>query len=149
MLAAYRGEDLPDNDVWGTAVQYLSPEEREAYRLTFRDGMIYGADGKLFDTREAVSLHSNMPKAIFVMDAAGDFFAAPHQILGRFHHSSLAAGGPVAAAGELLVLDGMLFQISNKSGHYRPGKLFMDQALDALAHKGIELTSDQIEFVGH
>jgi hypothetical protein len=119
MLDAYRGEELPDNGVWGTAVKYLPPEEREAFRLTFTDGLIYDADGKRFDTREAVSLHSNLPKAIFVMNAAGEFFAAQRQIIGRFHHSSLAAGEPVAAAGEILVLDGLLFEISNKSGHYR------------------------------
>jgi hypothetical protein len=149
MLDAYRGEELPDNEVWGTAVRYLSPEEREAFRLTFTNGLIYDADGKLFDTREAVSLHSDVPKAIFVMNAAGEFFAAQHQIIGRFHHSSLAAGEAVAAAGEMLVLDGMLFEISNKSGHYRPGRLFMDQAIDSLARKGIEVTSDQVDFGGH
>ncbi len=64
MLDAYRGEELPDNEVWGTAVRYLSPEEREAYRLTFTDGLIYDAEGNLFDTRAAVSLHSSVPKAI-------------------------------------------------------------------------------------
>jgi hypothetical protein len=149
MLDAYRGEDMPDNQIWGTAVKYLAPQEREAFRLRFKDGLIFGADGSLFDTSEAVSLHSSTPKAIFVMDATGEFFAAHNQIIGQFHHSSLAAGEPVAAAGELLVLGGLLIEISNKSGHYRPGRLFMDQAIDSLARKGVELTGEEIDFVGH
>ena len=36
------------------------------------------------------------------------------------HHSSFLAGAPVAAAGEIKVVNGRLVSISNGSGHYRP-----------------------------
>jgi hypothetical protein len=53
MKPQYRGEDVEDNRVWGTPVQYLSKSERQVYRITFQGGKIYDASGALFDTDEA------------------------------------------------------------------------------------------------
>jgi hypothetical protein len=85
----------------------------------------------LFDTRNAESLFSDR-RAIFIMDANGSFFASREHNMGDFHHSSLAAGAPVAAAGELEVIDGKLVTLSDKSGHYRPTRIFTNQAIDQL-----------------
>jgi hypothetical protein len=52
-------------------------------------------------------------------DALRYFGPAPKEIIG-FNHSSLVAGEPVAAAGEMKVNNGRLEIISNKSGHYVP-----------------------------
>jgi hypothetical protein len=85
--------------------------------MEFKDGKIYDANGRLFDTSTASTAHSGGGNAIFVMDANGNTFASKTQIVGEFHHSSLAAGQPVAAAGELRVEQGVLKAITDKSGH--------------------------------
>ena len=71
------------------------------------------------------------------MDENGDFYASKFPQVGHFHDSHLAGGEPVAAAGEMKVEQGVLILISNKSGHYPPGRTFMEQALDSLSRKGI------------
>ncbi|SDS90781.1 hypothetical protein [Bradyrhizobium canariense] len=132
MLARFAGEEIPGNRIWaGNAVRYLTPAERASYALTLRDGRICDAAGKPFDTRGSESLFSDN-RAIFVMDADGNFFASKDQKIGEFHPSSLAAGGPVAAAGELEVIGGVLKALSDKSGHYTPARRFTVQAIDRL-----------------
>ena len=38
----------------------------------------------------------------------------------KFHHSSFLAGEKVAAAGEIIIENGIIKEITNGSGHYRP-----------------------------
>src|SRR6267154_3673541 len=133
MLSAYAGEEISPNPVWGnSAVRYLSATDRAPYALTFVGGTIQDANGNLFDTQAAATLHSASGRAIFVMDANGEFYASKYQMVGDFHHSSLLAGAPAAAAGELEVKNGVLKAISDKSGHYRPRRPYTDQAIDRL-----------------
>jgi hypothetical protein len=141
MLSRFKGEHLPNNTVWGTQVQYLDQAARQAYRLVIRDGNIYDARGQLFDTSAASTVHSGEGRAIFVMDELGTFYASTEQATGRFHHSSLLAGEPVAAAGEIGVVKGKIHLLSDKSGHYYPGSQFTDQALDALKKAGIDTSN--------
>ncbi|WP_218581945.1 hypothetical protein, partial [Nocardia cyriacigeorgica] len=54
------------------------------------------------------------------MDNQGNLYASLHHAPGQFHHSSFLAGGPVAGAGELEVIDGVLQLVTDSSGHYRP-----------------------------
>lgn len=148
MLAAYVGEEIDPNSIWPTAVKYLSATERADCALDFDNGLIKDAQGNAFDTRDAATLHSNVPRAIFVMDENGNFYASKYQAVGEFHHSSLVAGGEVAAAGELEVEDGVLKTISDKSGHYRPRLPFTDQAIDQLQQNGVDLQGVTRDFVG-
>lgn len=120
LLDKYHGEHLPGNDAFGTPVRYLSPIERQDYKLhVVEDGLLGDVDGELFDTPADRSVHSADPRAIFVMERHGEIFASNHQAVGQFHHSSFL-GGPVAAAGELGVTDGTVHLVSNNSGHYQP-----------------------------
>lgn len=145
---AYVGEHLPGNQVWGTPVKYLSETERAAYKLEVRDGKIYDSAGRLFDTRDAATAHSGGGRAIFVMDENGSFYASKYQQVGEFHHSSLAAGKPVAAAGEVSVENGVLKILSDKSGHYKPGSSFTQQAVDSLQGSGIDMRTVRTDFIG-
>lgn len=147
MLPHYIGEDAPKNDVWGTVVKYLSEKERASFRLKFRDGKIYDASGKPFDTSGGSTVHSS-GRAIFVMDAHGLFYASTQHEVGRFHHSSFLAGAPVAAAGEIEVRHGELKLISDKSGHYRPGRKFIEQALEQLKREKLKLRYVKRDLVG-
>jgi hypothetical protein len=149
MLSNYVGEENPGNTVWHNShVRYLTEAERAPFALTFRDGKIWGADGNLYDTTDAVSLHSDSGRAIFVMDADGNFYAAKDHRRGKFHHSSLVAGAPVAAAGELAVVRGVLTAISDKSGHYLPRRPFTAQAIDHLEKNNISLEGVTRDLIG-
>jgi hypothetical protein len=141
MNRTYLREDQPGNEVWGTAVRYLSESERSAYRLDFREGKIYDANGTPFDTRDAATVHSGDDRAIFIMDKNGNFFASKAHQVGEFHHSSLSAGESVAAAGEMEVEKGILKLISDRSGHYKPDQRFIRQAIACLELMGIDTAS--------
>jgi hypothetical protein len=83
---------------------------------------------------------------IYAMDGSGTFYADAHRV-GLFHHSSFTQGGEVAGAGELKVQDGSLKHISNKSGHYQPGREEMMQVLDELLGEGVSLAGVGITIV--
>jgi hypothetical protein len=149
MRAQFVGEEIPGNRVWpGSQVIYLAQAERKPYGLSFRDGRIWDADGNLFDTTDAVSQQSGVGRAIFVMDADGSFYASKNQMIGEFHHSSLVAGEPVAAAGELEVVHGVLTGLSDRSGHYWPRRSFTDQAIDQLKKNNISLQRVRLDMIG-
>lgn len=66
--------------------------------------------------------------------------------MGRFQHSSLGGGKPIAGAGELVVRDGIFVEISNKSDHYQPTKKLNSQVITELKAKGIN--TDKINITG-
>lgn len=98
------GEHIPGNRIWnGTHVHYLTPAEREPYRVTVANGLLYNSQGALFDTSTARTLWTPQGgRAIFVMDASGEIYSSPEHLLGRFHHSSLLAGDPGSRRGRTL-----------------------------------------------
>jgi len=148
MRGQYKGEHLPGNAQWrhlGGVVDYLDAARRQAYKLTIKDGKIYDREGKLFDTSDASTEHTDNPAAIFVMDEFGDFYASKTHSAGSFHHSSLLAGTPVAAAGEFVVINGELRLLSDRSGHYRPKLEFTQQALDSFKRQGVNLSNVELD----
>ena len=147
MNPRFVGEHVPGNQIWGgSGVKYLTDEERGAYQLSVKDGKLYDADGNLFDTSGAMTVHSGQGRAIFVMDENGNLYASNYQEVGAFHHSSLLAGDPVAGAGELQVSNGDIQVISDKSGHYMPGRRYTMQTVDYLRGLGLNIADSQIEF---
>jgi len=126
-------------------VRYLTPDELADYRVFARDGKLYSAeDGGLFDTSGGRSLHTGgSGRAIFVMDNQGNLYASEAHALGDFHHSSFLAGQPVAGAGEIVVRDGKLIEITDRSGHYKPAPNFLQQVLDQLEAQGIDVSQVQ------
>lgn len=148
LLPRYAGEDIPGNKVWRnqTVTYCRTSAERARFKLEVRnvevdgkrEARIFDSQGRPFDTRTAATWDGS-GKAMFVMDANGELYASTYQAAGVFHHSSLAGGQPVAAAGELTVVNGKLVAISNRSGHYLPGESFTEQALASLRAKQIDL----------
>lgn len=125
-------------------VKYLTPEQAEIFQFEVgKDGLIYNALGGLLDTTNADSLHS-VGKAIFVMAPWGQLYGSKEHYIYRFHHSSLLAGAPVAAAGEMEVIKGVLTEINNCSGHYWPSVKLVKQVFDSLTLQGYSRTSDPI-----
>ncbi len=138
--ADYVGEHLPNNSVFGTQVTYLDEAGRQPYHLEVRNGLLYDATGNLFDTTRARSAHTGAGTAIFVMDAQGNFYSTMVHAVGEFHHSSFLAGQPVAAAGEMVVTNGRIVRITNRSGHYRPPGRLVDQAVARLEQLGVDVS---------
>ncbi|MFD4441153.1 toxin glutamine deamidase domain-containing protein [Nocardia sp. NPDC058519] len=143
----YVGEHLPGNTVWETPpsnVEYLDEQARRPFRIEIRDGILYNSNGQRFDTTVGRSSWGISGRAIFVMDQNGNLYAALEHAPGRFNHSSFLAGSPVAAAGELVVINGVIQTLSDSSGHYRPERGHTLQAIDHIRRLGIQLTTDQI-----
>ncbi|QIS12184.1 hypothetical protein [Nocardia arthritidis] len=145
------GEEVPGNRVWrDTHVKYLNATERQAYKLTIRDGLLYDSTGRLLDTSTASTLWTPQGgRAIFVMDENGDLYSSPQHIAGVFHHSSFLAGAPVAGAGEIRVSNGHLALISDHSTHYRPARKFTHQVVEHLREKGVHIDDSQVEYHAH
>jgi hypothetical protein len=62
--------------------------------------------------------------AAFVWTEQRELFIAEHQS-GKFHHSSLQAGARVGCAGMIGIRAGKIEEVSNNSGHYKPGQEHM------------------------
>jgi hypothetical protein len=142
MIDEYRYETDPRHPLsafpGGKGVRRLNPAEQENHRLFFgEDGLLRKAsDGSVFDTAAAATEHNGAGRAIFVMDEQGNIFASTYQKVGEFHHSTLANGQPVAAAGEIQVAEGRVQEVTAASGHYRPGPDHMRQVSGELARNG-------------
>ncbi|MEC4723843.1 PAAR domain-containing protein [Noviherbaspirillum sp. CPCC 100848] len=153
MLEKYVGEHNLGHPLWtalkgrGAKVRYLADGELPKYELKILEGKLYDASGSLFDTTNSVSAHSGLGRAIYIIDEHGKIYASNFHEAGKFHHSSLSRGKPVAAAGELEVVDGELIGISDRSGHYVPARMYSDQALKIFAEKGIDMRYVFIDFI--
>ena len=119
-------------------VRYFNEKERAAYKIEARDGKLWDAQGRPFDTSYGESHWSGAGKAITVMDGDGSLYASNSHLPGQFHHSSFLAGKPVAFAGEIEVQNGNLTWMSNKSGHYQPPKRSFEQFEATLVTGGID-----------
>ena len=86
-------------------------------------------------------------RLIFVMNEAGQFFAAESQLF-AVHHSTFLAGGAVAAAGELQLSSGVVTVLSDQSGHYLPGPAFIWQAVKQLEAGGVNAKGVTVELAG-
>jgi len=123
-------------------VQYLSPEEAEAYRVFVHKGKLYNVNGELVNTADAASLHhGGAGRAIFVMDSQGNLYLSTQHKIAEFHHSSFLAGRPVAGAGEMVVENGRILLLTDRSGHYQPPPEFQQQVLRVLAEEGVDVST--------
>jgi hypothetical protein len=103
--------------------------------------MLCDAQGARLDPQLGLPKHAHRDgKAIFVIDPQGKLWLTFDHRYGRVHHSSLVAGEPVIAAGEMLLEDGHLLSISNESGHYHPGPESIDVAFTILKLMGVKVS---------
>lgn len=116
----------------------MDPALQSSTKVTVAGGILYTADGKPFDTASMVTHFSGPGAAVYVMSAEGNLHVHSHSV-GHYHHSSLLAGGQVAGAGELRVRGGRITWLSNKSGHYHPGRKQLMQVLAMLQKKKVNL----------
>jgi uncharacterized membrane protein YgcG len=119
-------------------IAYIEAQDREPYQIHLIDGTVHR---KLSGDAIPMRVESINGK-ILVMDLAGRFYStfgdqAPG---GRsWHHSSMLAGQPVGFAGGIVVQDGVITEIDNMSGHYKPSPKYMVDALARLAAASVNL----------
>ena len=131
-------------------VIYLNESERDAYEIFVgEDGLLYQADGTILDTTDAYTVNATGVKepshAIYVMDSRGRIFLSKYHEVGRFHHSSLVAGGPTAIAGEARIAAGCKGLFNNRSGHYKHAPEHLKYLRMELEARGANL--EQIQFL--
>ena len=147
MLEKYEGEETPGG-YYTTAVPYLNEEQRKNYQVFVQEGLLVDAQGHLVDAHRASMMGSDLIslQAIYVMDACGRIFMTYHHEVGLFHHSSFLSGGPISAAGEMLVVDGRILEIDSASGHYRPPPQATEQLVHRLRILGADLSMATLNF---
>jgi RHS repeat-associated protein len=136
MDECFKGMIKGENSIWrkkNTLVEYFGKKGRQACKINIIDGKLYDVAGKVFDT-------TGEGEMIYVMDEIGEIFAK-RGISGQIHHSSFFAGQPVAAAGSIIVKDGVIHDITSNSGHYVPEEEFYQQVLQELRSRGANLNN--------
>jgi len=123
-VAKYQG------NVAARKIIYYTPEQQENARVYVRpDKKLVLADGEVPNG-----------KWMFIVDQDGRMIARPFP--GNdddIHHSSLAMGKPVLMAGQFQASHGIIVDIQNQSGHYRPDTDAFKRFLVALRGQGVEL----------
>ncbi len=142
----YRGEEVA-GAVFETAVVYLDETQREPYRVHGRDGKLVDAAGRPLDGGPP-DAEGKPKRAIYSMDAAGNLYVSYDHAKGLFHHSSFLAGGPVACAGEMVIEDGRIIELTNMSGHYRPPPFTLDAVRERLVEMGVDVEGMVVAPVG-
>ena len=146
MLAEYEGEEF-EGGYYDTPVAYLNGDARKPYLIDISHGRVFDGAGHPVDARQAEFTHQDGAGlyAIFVMDECGRIYLTFHHSVGEFHHSSFLAGAPVSSAGEMLIVDGQILEITNSSGHYRPDSRLAMQVVDQLKLLGADLSMVLVE----
>jgi hypothetical protein len=123
--------------------QYLNEEQRQSHKVKIEGGVLKGNDGQKLKDGER----------IFVMDGQGQLYAQKDGTLEvddkgkkvHMHHSSFLAGEEVAGAGEIRVdSQGQLKEVTDRSGHYKPGEEQTQQTLEEIERQGASL--DNVKF---
>ena len=112
--------------------------------------VIVGGDGRLVyaSTGDPIApslpLHNDPCAHMFVALASGALYVSADDRV-EFHHE-LAGNAPVVAAGEMLLSDGGLHAINNRSGHYRPPPECLRVVVSLLRSEGAQIAAPFKEF---
>lgn len=106
-------------------VTYLNSGEREFHRVFSYNNCLYrlsshreGVALCTFDSSELIA-HKDNGEALFVISPRGDIFVGSTSPC-LFHHSSFVSGEAVFYAGTMVVDNGEVKALSDRSGHYLP-----------------------------
>lgn len=149
---AAEGKEAVSDEVWKAHVattQYMDDQQRAEHQMSFQaEQDATGAE----NVRVSGDSLREGGEHIFVMDGEGQLFAKEAQQAlnqkddtGRgvhVHHSSFLAGEAVAGAGEMKIdQQGFVKEVTDRSGHYKPGEAQTTQTLEELGNKGVNLNN--------
>ncbi|CAK7339125.1 unnamed protein product [Dovyalis caffra] len=130
-------EKCPRPKLQEQCVKYLGPMERKAYEVVIEDEKLLNKEsGELLHTTEDA-------KWIFVLSTSKTLYVG-QQKKGTFHHSSFLAGGVTAAAGRLIVKNGILKAVWPRSKHYRPTEENFKDFLTFLGQNNVDLSDVKV-----
>ncbi|EQC47174.1 hypothetical protein [Bacteriovorax sp. Seq25_V] len=115
-------------------------KRREPYRAFIKDGKLYASNGKLFNSSTTMLDKEFTLRTTFVIDKNGRLFLHPKPDVGRIHHSTIVGGEDVLSAGELIVKDGVVLEIFNRSGHYKPEDVHFYQGIYLMMKEGLDFS---------
>ena len=144
-------EDRTRDPIVGT--HYLTHEQRAQYRIVVKDGVFYRQSKDGFDICDTTSMisHNKSGYAAYTINAQGEISIFPHHgMADHMAHSSMNAGAPVFAAGEIKIEKGKLVEMTTHSGHYQPSMENVYRTLKYFQQQGVDISSVQIrDFVDH
>jgi hypothetical protein len=141
-------------------VKYVDKEDRWRYRVVVHGGLLKRRNPKSvvgkdttplepFSTHELQTVTMRDHFAAWVAGVPPDrkdqsktalrFYSHKHK-KDRFHHSSFLQGADVEAGGEWAVMEGVLFAVIDKTGHYKAFPQNVAAALADLQRQGLDLT---------
>ena len=127
----------------GDKVVYLTNEQRANFLVTFAATRLVPNPDAEQPYREFISTHSG--EFIFALASKPQpSLYVGLKSVGTFHHSSLYAGRAVLGAGTMVVENGVVLQVNNHSGHYKPGFSEMVKVVEHMRQNGA--TVDEILF---
>lgn len=127
---------------------FLTPERRNQHRVLIRNGLLV-KDNIPFDTSGSEA-HGKKGWAAYTLNANGELSVFEH--LGgesnakreKLLHSSMNAGAPVYAAGELIIENGKLIALNTYSGHYQPSIYNVYRMLQYLSQNDVDISEAKI-----
>lgn len=114
--------------------KYLSPIEKEECVLKIRNGLLHTEDGTV------ANFNDKGKKYIYVLDTNLEIYVAEET--DYMYHSCFCRGKPVVSAGKIIIVDGMITEVSFESGHYIPSIKVGYQLFHILRGNGIKFESD-------
>lgn len=134
------------------SVKYVNEAERWRYQILF------DFQGKMYRRKSPNSTTTSMDALIdtgggawiFVIDKQGNCYTSFGENPGdgkKFHHSTILSGVAVLCAGAIVVEKGMLKEIDNASGHYKPAKEHLLNALRELQKKRVNLNGVRVLYL--
>ena len=142
MLDQYKGESKREV-LAQKLVKYFNSKQRRLHKVYIRKGLLVNYKGKALDP-DLTNHPERLGKAIYIMDRHGNIYLSFDQHLPHIYHSSFLEGKAVAAAGEMMISNGVLYSISNASGHYRPRSVVIKRVLQRLRELGANLEHTEI-----
>ena len=134
--------------------KYMTPLEADKYRIQFQGGRAYQRQWWLSkpDLVIAESIRGKPDgqkdmqegHAGYVLSMGGDFFTQKHSTSANaqgtnIYHSTYLSGGTVRCAGTWKIENGVVLEISDASGHYRPTQDHMISAVETLKAYGVDM----------
>ncbi|MEM6831200.1 MAG: polymorphic toxin-type HINT domain-containing protein, partial [Bacteroidota bacterium] len=131
-------EYKPGGIDWETFEKKVLYIEDDATRREYE--LFVNQEGKAVDHQGKLITTSNY--GIYVLSKDGRIFFEEDPPLGKFHHSSFLAGEEVAAAGLVVIDDGVIQKMDNGSGHYQmPFTLVRENMKRELADRGLDVST--------
>lgn len=131
-------------EITGRKTEFFNAEMRDMFRVLIRDGE-FVREGLAIDTSDCIS-HDKEGFAAFTLNANGELSLFNHIDHDRtgIAHSSMNAGVPVVAAGEVQIINGRLISITDHSGHYRPTAYTLYKTLDYFQKNGVDISNVKV-----